>query len=312
MPIARDTLCAFLEGTPTPAELTPEQERDLFREGLLEMAYYQRGDKGNFLRGVAREFRWRELVQEIDRELARQQRQAIVFKGGSALGYLYPNSGLRPVSDLDLLGDEQLAPLLVGLGFRTAPGQPWILHRGAFQVDLHVHPLGRQRFAFPWDLSRAIRLRQSLSPQGGLFRFQPEDETLIALIHAGKHAYSRWIWLADIHLLLGRCRPDCLGQILREAKAERYLGYAQWLLAQIQGKPVPSLSGLEQKLLRLCLQRRASESLGMLLPLFSISSPWRATHYLWHCLRPQFQQGWQQRLRELWHLLRTFMRSSTP
>ena len=305
MSIARETLKRFLNDDPVPARpLTAPEERELFREGLLGIACRQLQLKEAFLEGAAREFRWRELRAELDQTLAEQGRHAIIFKGGAALGRLYPGSGLRPVSDLD--------PILTSLKFTPVEGQNWIWRRGQYQLDIHDHPLSRHRYAFPWDLRRAVQQSEPISERAGLFRFQVEDETLISLIHAGKHAYSRMIWLADIHFLLQRCRPERLREILHEARAHKYLGYARWLLARINGTAAPRPGILEERLLHLCLQRATSESLGMLLPLLSISSPQQALHYMWHCLRPQNGADWNTRAREFWHLARLFRRSSTP
>ena len=312
MTASRQALKNFLEDSPaTSLPLTASEENELFREGLLGIACRQRQLKEAFMEGVAREFRWRELLDELDAALAGQGRHALVFKGGALLGKLYP-TGSRPVSDLDLLGDEHLPAVLESLGFQSLDGHSWIWRRGLFQLDLHQHPLGRLQYAFPWDLRRARQLSQPLTERRGLFRFQREDETLIALIHAGKHAYSRFIWLADIQLLLKQCRPQQLDSILVEAQATRYLTYARWLLAQVADRPAPALSPLERLLLQLCLRRATSESLGMLLPLLSISSPRRALHYMWQCLRPQNGGDWSLRARELWNLARLFKRSSTP
>lgn len=306
---ARQTFIHFLQDTGAGGSLTAEQQSELFREGLLGMACRQRGLKELYLEAVGREHRWRSLLRKLDEGLAHHGQHALVFKGGSALGHLYPASGLRPLSDLDLVVEPTVESALKDLGFSTLSGYPWVMANGAFQLDLHVHPLGRHCYAFPWNLQRARQLSAPLSERRGLFRFQSEDEMVLALLHAGKHAYSRLIWLADIHLLLPRCEPELLRQRLREAGAERYLDYARWLLAQLQGEPGPSLNALEKKLLRLCLQRRAPETLGMLLPLLSMRSLPRALNYLRHCLRPQNSEGYSARVRDLWSLLR---RSTSP
>ncbi|MFN8607157.1 MAG: nucleotidyltransferase family protein [Vulcanimicrobiota bacterium] len=312
MALALDTLRRFLDNSDQPATWDEQAETHLLKEGMLELALRQTGQKERFLQSVAREYRWRELLAELDEALAGWGCHALVFKGGAALGHLYPSSGLRPISDLDLLGEPDLPERLTRLGFRAVAEEPWIMHRGAFQLDLHQHPLGRQRFAFCWDLARAIQCSLPLSQHRGLFRFSLEDETVVALIHAGKHAYSRYIWLADIHLLLQRCCPERLGQVLREARAERYLVYAVWLLQSIRGGRLPKLKHLEKRALDLCLRRQASESLGMLLPLLSSNSFPRSARYLWHSLKPQQEASWRQRLGKLWHLVRTFRHSSNP
>lgn len=312
MAIARDTLVRFLSGQAGgAAHWSADEEIQLLREGMLELACRQGQHKQRSLEAAARELRWRDLLDELDRALAENGARTIVFKGGALLGRLHP-IGMRPLSDLDLLAAPQLEPVLLKLGFRHAEGEPWILRRGAFQLDLHQHPLGRHHHAFGWDLRRATQCSLPLTQRQGLYRFTFEDETTIALLHAGKHAYSRWIWLADLHLMLTQCQPGRLAAILKEAGGQRYLLYARWLLAHLANQPPPPINPLERRLLEICLQRRASESLGMLLPLLSIRSPARARRYLWHSLKPQGQDSWRARFHQLWRLARTFKRSASP
>lgn len=298
---------------PSSCGFSPEQRLELFREGLLEIAAYQRGGRQTVLEGAAREFRWRGLLDELDQALGRAGARAVVFKGGAALEGLYPRCGLRPLSDLDLVCEPHVPPLLESLGFVAAPRHPWVYTRDGFQLDLHAHPLSRLRHAFRWDLRRAMQRSLPRSACHGLYRFQTEDELLVALIHAGKHAYSRWIWLVDIALLLQRCDPDRLEGLLRDAGALRYLDYARWLLTTVQGQEQsgPRLSLLERTFLRACLHRRASESWGMLLPLLSIRSPRQALYYLRGALASPHGKDWRTRARELWALTRSAWRASS-
>lgn len=311
MQTARDTLVHFLQGTCARGPLSEDQQRELFREGMLGLACRQRGLKEELLRAVGREYRWRALLEELDQALAEAGQRAIVFKGGATLGHLYPGSGLRPLSDLDLVAGRECEEVLCGLGFETLTRHPWVMTRSGFQLDLHQHPLSRHQHVFPWDLRRAGQLSLPLTEKHGLFRYRLEDETVLCLLHAGKHAYSRFIWLADLHLLLPRCQPEVLRERLREARAERYLDYARWLLANLTGQARPRLSRLEEGLLELCLNRQTSESLGMILPLAWPRSWPRAGRYLWHCLRPQSGRDWRRRLAELYALALRFRRSAT-
>lgn len=308
--ISRQIFQQFLLDKPaSPRSLSPQEEAELASEGLLEIANQKLLRREAHLQGAARELGWRALLQELDKALAAQRSQAIVFKGGAALGRLY-QTGQRPLSDLDLLGDEHLPAVLRSLNFAPVSENSWIWGRGRYLLDTHQHPLGRLQHAFGWNLRRAWQQSEPLSQRRGLFRFTTEDEMVVALVHAGKHAYSRLIWLADIHLLLERCQPQRLKARLLESGAGSFLRYSHWLLAHLSDRPeaAPRLNRLDRALLELCLQRKTSESLGMLLPLLVTAWPCPALPYLWRCLRPQEDEGWRGRAAKLRTLAKAFLR----
>ena len=305
----RATLKAFLLPPASPPRLNQADEglRQAFiREGLWGMLCQQQNWRPEYMLEMGRQGRWLDLLHELDQELAKRNASAVVFKGGSAISGLYPGLALRPLSDLDLWVDEHAAHVFAELGFQTVSARPHVMARGQFRLDLHQHPLGRQGQVFAWNLSRARAAAIPLGAHGGLYRFQAEDETLVALLHAGKHGYSRMIWLADLALLLQRCRPEQLRAILKEAEAGRYLHYARWMLREESGLHAADWAGsirinpFERWFLEGCLRRRPSSRAGMLLPLLSLRSPRRAARYLWSALRPKADQSLWQRWTELW------------
>lgn len=309
--LARATLRRFLRPeSPIPELQGPNQRLRLafHHEGLWGILCQQQDWKEEYLQELGRQGRWLDLLHEIDQALARHGARAFVFKGGSAICGLYPGLGQRPLSDLDLWADdESVALILEQLGFRIVSQNPRVMARGPFRLDLHQHPLGRQGHAFGWNLQRARSQGIPLSPAAGIMRFSLEDETLIALLHAGKHGYSRSIWLADLGLLLDRCAPERLRPLLVEAGAQRYLSYARWMLCQeaqilaAEWAGPLRLNAWERWFLEGCCRRRPSWRAGMLLPLFSIRSPRRAFGYLWRALRPKARQSlWQRGLELLW------------
>ena len=87
MAISRQIFQQFLLDKPaSPRSLSPQEEAELASEGLLEIANHKFLRKEAHLQGAARELSWRALLQELAGALATQRSQAIVFKGGAALG----------------------------------------------------------------------------------------------------------------------------------------------------------------------------------------------------------------------------------
>jgi hypothetical protein len=148
--------------------------------------------------------------------------EPVVFKG-LALVDRYPDPGLRPMCDVDLiLPPDQIAPaveVLVSQGWDRRPtpkGRPEmtdLVHPSlpGLPIDLHA------AFSAPPD--RTTRLttgqlwerRRLASLQGAqAFTLPPEDELVALAAHAGKpfHGFGRLIWSVDVAVVIRSATVD--------------------------------------------------------------------------------------------------------
>ena len=115
---------------------------------------------------------------------------------GWSLGRLYPEPGLRPYGDLDLLLlPEQVREGREALTEPMAPVAPVEIHSG-----------------FPMLSDRtpeALFERSRTVPfQGGTIRILgPEDELRLVCLHGLNHGLCRPLWLCDVAVLLERLPP---------------------------------------------------------------------------------------------------------
>ncbi len=280
---------AFLGTGPRLTDpVSADEQHRLRREGLLGLYFHQLAQhpdvRPGYLQLAAGEGRMRGFLEELDRVL---EQPAVAFKGAAYLGRLY-GLGQRPVGDIDLVGSE------VPAGFEVVTRRPLVVRKDEILLDLHEHPLGRQRAVTRWDLEQAIQRSVPLFEGArALRRFAAEDEAVIALLHGAKHAFSRLIWLVDV----ARLQPRGLELI----RAERYAWYANYLLESLLGLPgeVGPLHPTERWILERIERRDAPEFLGMLLPLHTLPGLAPKLRYLAEALRPNEGDGWLTRIRQL-------------
>ena len=135
-------------------------------------------------------------LTEVISFLAEQGFDPILAKGWT-FGRLYPEPGLRPYGDLDLLlPPDQVKEVEAVLAQVRAPEAPVEVH-GEF-------PMLRDRTPKAlFERSRTVSLHQTTIRILG-----PEDELRLACLHGLNHGLSRPLWLCDAALLLENLPPD--------------------------------------------------------------------------------------------------------
>jgi hypothetical protein len=170
---------------------------------------------------------------------------------------LHADPGTRPMDDLDLIvrpqDRERAGAAIEALGFRAVTRRPAAVrggheiafHRRDGDVDLFVElhwawagPESLMRgFAIPGDRF----LERLCAPTAEGPRPTRIGHALFASVHAARHAFARWIWLVDLHRLLG-ARPMDWGALVEAARAWRVRGplYAALLATrELLRAPVP-------------------------------------------------------------------------
>lgn len=204
-------------------------------------------------------------------------RLPVVMLQGVSLFDLYPDPGLRPLGDLDVMvrprQKEALKDLLSAQGFRSLQGAyPDLLTRNDLSIDVHSHILNLDRIEtrsliFPENLAAMWRASVPLFPgTPDLRRLDPFDNFIALAAHALKHSYARLIWLVDLNelaLLLSRQSGGWrkLGEHARRWRQQKIVAYALILLEGLFGLSVPGkvkktmgfdrLNVVERHLLRL-------------------------------------------------------------
>lgn len=185
---------------------------------------------------VARNILVLQEAAKVVRALERQGICSILVKGAALAESVYPDVGLRTMSDVDLLlrreDVSQAARALAAMGYglqEPPPGrlgaagrvdlaaQEWRkdLAGGYFAVDLHWHLLGdgRLRAAFPRFLSEEVWQRAQSTRVAGqrALVLEPEDALpYLCLQQLAWHPWSHPLGYLDLHLLveLERTRID--------------------------------------------------------------------------------------------------------
>ncbi len=168
--------------------------------------------------------------------LVRAGLQPLVFKG-PALAGRYPEPGLRPMDDVDLIvprdEHDRAVAVLGSVGWRAprragAHYDTFLVHRDVPDLPLEVH----------WDLEtwrhRPTPLRGDDLWQARIeseifgvpaFGLPPEVELVALAIHAGKpyHYFQRLIWSVDLAVVVERAGPaldwDRLAALARKWRA---------------------------------------------------------------------------------------------
>jgi hypothetical protein len=165
--------------------------------------------------------------------------EPVVFKG-PAVAARYPEPGLRPMDDIDLLlprADHQHAlEALRRAGWQvTRPGtgghyDTVLSHREipSFLLEVHYGLEEASERATALDSDRLWELRQPLECAGtSAFGLPPAEEIVVLATHAGKphHRFVRLVWMADLAMIVGHAeRHDITidwDRVLHVARAAR-------------------------------------------------------------------------------------------
>ena len=221
-------------------ELTPELERDLRRllnspldwellvkraeiEGVAPLLYHNLKDKGIPQKVVdtLKALYWRtkrtneftlQAFAEIGEIFAKKGVDFILLQGIALIGTLYPDPGLRPIGDVDLLireGDmDRVVSIIAELGFERVGRYTHLFSDGELLLDIHqelgnVSRIKARRFVFSFDINEIWeKARTKEGPFPYALYLSPEDEFLYLASHLQRHSFSRLIWFVDLSELI--------------------------------------------------------------------------------------------------------------
>lgn len=175
--------------------------------------------KGRYLANLARTLRVAKEVGPLLGAVRASGRTAVLTKGLRLAPTVYPDPGLRPFWDVDLVVPAADWPdvraIVEAAGFAEAteeePGRSlpastpgWTyspyFRRGDLVLEFHFNVLGLHFPAGP--LPREVLARMPLPAGGGEATvFSPAFEFCYLCLHAQQHSYRRLIWLTDIALM---------------------------------------------------------------------------------------------------------------
>jgi hypothetical protein len=195
--------------------------------------------------------------------LADESIPAIILKGPVIADQFYPDPGLRPYRDADLLvplaAHQRVHALLDRLGYVVAedhggvnaaqaetceaPFETAYVHReSGLSLDMHYDHLQvglrPRELDGLWERSEPFRLLVVDARRPCL-----NDLFLALAVHLHRHAFERLIWFKDLDLIVRQAghRLDWqwLGETARQEGVVASLQYALWLLQRLLGTPLP-------------------------------------------------------------------------
>ena len=167
--------------------------------------------KDSYLSTLRRNLQVQAFLKQLDQALTPTGIPCIVWKGAAYICNLYPNLGLRPMDDIDLMllpADlEKFKGLLSGLGFTPRTAYPLTWQQRNLVVDVHVDAVHSDRIpsrlkALPLTADRVLQNARPLTGFRNLLAPSAADTLICLAVHALKHNFCRDIWLADTAYLL--------------------------------------------------------------------------------------------------------------
>lgn len=152
-------------------------------------------------------------LKDLDEALAGTEIICMVWKGAALIYDVYPDLGLRPMDDIDLLVSqqhlEQFKSVLQRLEFEPRPLYPLTWHRRDTVMDVHLDVVHGDRIssrltALPITADILSQETRSLSDFRQLVTLSPHDALICLAVHALKHGFSRDIWLTDAFFLMSQ------------------------------------------------------------------------------------------------------------
>ena len=150
-------------------------------------------------------------LKELDETLADIDITCIIWKGAALINGVYPDIGLRPMDDIDVLVPkkhiEKFKKVIRQLGFIPRPAYPLTWNRREIVLDLHLDVVHSERIssrltALPITAETLLPETLPLSNFKKLLTLSPQDDLICIATHALKHGFSRDIWLIDAVNLL--------------------------------------------------------------------------------------------------------------
>ena len=209
-------------------------------------------------------------LARIMQHFERRQLRALPYKGPLLAQLLYRDPGLRSFSDLDFLISpadfDRAKQALAEIGYRPSvqlnsavesPAVERLWLRTGYERSFDG-AAGKNLIELQWALlphfyaldmrAEDMRVQDLLARSGTTVVgerempcLSPEDSVLVLCLHAGKHLWTRLIWLSDIAETLRIQTIDC-SLVLSRARAlgiARILGVSFWLVKNLLWAEIP-------------------------------------------------------------------------
>ncbi len=208
---------------------------------------------------LGRNFLASNQLSVVLRSLSDAQVRAIVLKGMALAETVYPNTALRPFTDIDLLIHEEdlhrVGEKLSQLGYVAFPDHHpgfarqfgvalFYLKRNVLGIDVHWH-IARLPYSRYIPIDQLWESAISVNIKGtDTLVLSPEDLLIHLCLHVSKESYSLLIWLADISEVIYHYSETLDWGLLLEKiqlyKTNSLMCYVLSLVRSLFSAPVPS------------------------------------------------------------------------
>jgi hypothetical protein len=231
-------------------------------EGLLPLLYWNLRDvgegippdtlrrlKAHYLGILSRNLRLGRELEPFFREVYASGLKVVLTKGLRLASTIYPDLGLRPFWDVDLVVAPPDWPairqVLQRLDFRetpapdsgqaAVPGPGWLyspyFQRGDLILEFHFNPFGLH-YSVPRLVAGEMATEALAIGRAEVAVFPLEHELCYLCLHAQQHSYQRLVWLSDIGRLASRAnmRWDEVGRVCETFKVRASVHHALTLV----------------------------------------------------------------------------------
>lgn len=248
-------------------------------------------------------------IEELETYLRDEKLSVLIVKGAALLDAVYPDPGMRPMEDIDLVvrpeDFEALAKVLERCGFSGVGKFHHMFRKKGVIIDVHTSLLhsGRiksRRTIFPVAINRIFKDSLPWKLGFGYIRRLDDATHIIYLAHHMiKHSFSKLIWIIDVHSIFenkDRAFWDRLGRKVIKYQQERPMAYMLYVLEKTFGTRPPvssvfweykkNLTYFEKVILRIKGRGGSIGDLGNLLWMFCLTGTKERLRFIWESMFP--------------------------
>ncbi len=296
---------------------------NIFKEGLDGIIFYNLSQhkqeyiipdwafeqlKQNYLNNAGRNLFISRQIENIFAEFALEEIPLLLLRGADFFKSLYPDMGMRAMSDVDMVVHKKDLPkvkaLFERLRYSHPQGYVYLFSKDGVFFDIHPDVAGFWRVN-SWPRCLGIRDRDVWQKAVVVNQEAPliktlwlYDAILCCCAHAQEHSFSRLIWFYDVALLIKKNTEEFSADILidraRQYNLEKPLFFVMRYIEEKKLIALPEriiafmrqilLGGFEKKSLRMLLSDRRECICGELLYLFSIPDIFKRMQCVWDAI----------------------------
>lgn len=249
-------------------------------------------------------------IEELEAQLANDKISIMVIKGAALLDSVYPDPGMRPMEDIDLMINPEdfstLKKVLIQCGYIKDSVFPHMFRKQGILIDVHTSLLHTDRIKsrkaiFQADMQRVWN--DSLPWQPGFRHVRRLDDAthIIYLVHHMiKHSFSKMIWLMDIFQIM-KNQDDLFWKKMEQKTIiyhqEKPVAYMLYILSRMIGVYPPQGSALrdydkkltlfEKAILNQMIRGESIGDMGNVLWLFCLPTVSQQIRFLGETMFPQ-------------------------